>query len=62
MRHLTRVWVALLLLSVILTFGAGGGTPTTTPWLVAKFGLLTFLLLSLIVGALIEFRRKNSPR
>ena len=60
MRYFSRVWLVLLLVAVLLTFGAGGGTPNTAPWLVTKFGLLAILLISLLTGAVVEFRRERS--
>jgi uncharacterized membrane protein YhaH (DUF805 family) len=54
MRYLSRVWLVLLLVSVVLTFGAGGGTPSTKPWLVIKFGLLAILLICLLAAVVIE--------
>ena len=39
----------LFALAFALSFGLGGGTPTSALWLVAKFGLLAVLLASLMV-------------
>jgi hypothetical protein len=47
-------------MAVLLTFGAGGGTPSTAPWLVTKFGVLAILVISLLVGVFVEFRRERS--
>jgi hypothetical protein len=60
MRYLGRAWLVLLLLAVFLTLGAGGGTPSTAPWLVTKFGVLATLLISLLVGVVVESRRARS--
>ena len=64
-RSFSRIWFVLLLVSVLLTFGAGGGTPSTTPWLVVKFGLLAVLLIALLVGVTVSRRghsSANQPR
>ena len=42
-------WMLLFAVAVFLTFGLGGGTPTSAMWLVIKFGLLALLLASLVV-------------
>ena len=34
--------------ALFLSFGLGGGTPTSAMWLVIKFGLLALLLASLV--------------
>ena len=60
MRYFDRAWFVLLLTAVLLSFGAGGGTPNTTPWLVTKFGVLATLLVSLLVRVFFEFRRESS--
>jgi hypothetical protein len=60
MRYFGRAWLVLLLMAVLLTFGAGGGTPSTAPWLVTKFGVLAILLISLLAGVFVEFRRERS--
>jgi uncharacterized membrane protein YhaH (DUF805 family) len=60
MRYFNRVWLVLLLVSVVLTFGAGAGTPNTTPWLVIKFGLLAILLISLLAAVVIELSRRTT--
>jgi uncharacterized membrane protein YhaH (DUF805 family) len=57
MRYFNRFWFVLLLVSVVLTFGAGGGTPNTTPWHVIKFGVLAILLISLLAAVATELRR-----
>jgi hypothetical protein len=41
-RPFGRLWV------IAMTFGAGGGTPNSAPWLIAKFSLVGVLLASLL--------------
>ena len=47
-RPFGRLWVILFVLSLAMTFGLGGGTPNSTPWLIAKFSLIGVLLASLL--------------
>jgi hypothetical protein len=42
-------------LALLLTFGSGGGTPNTTPWLLVKGILLGALLVSLLVELARQF-------
>ena len=49
LRPFSRGWTFLALVALLLTFGFGGGTPNSTPWLIIKFSLLGVLLASLLV-------------
>jgi hypothetical protein len=40
--------VILFVLSLAMTFGLGGGTPNSPPWLIAKFSMIGVLLASLL--------------
>jgi len=48
-RPFGRLWMIGFLISLVMTFGAGGGTPNSAPWLIAKFFLIGLLLVSLLV-------------
>jgi len=54
-RPFGRLWVILFLLSLAMTFGGGGGTPNSAPWLIAKFSLLGVLLASLLAFSAADF-------
>jgi len=49
LRPFSRGWILLFLVALFLTFGFGGGTPNSTPWLITKFALLGLLLTSLLI-------------
>jgi hypothetical protein len=51
-RPFGRGWWLLAGVSVVLMFGAGGGTPNGTIWLTVKFAVLGVLLASLLLGLL----------
>jgi hypothetical protein len=48
-RPFGRLRVIGFLISLVMTFRAGGGTPNSAPWLIAKFFLIGLLLVSLLV-------------
>jgi len=48
LRPFSLPWMLLFAVALVLGFGLGGGTPTSTMWLVVKFGLLALLLASLV--------------
>jgi len=48
LRPFSRGWIFLCLVALFLTFGFGGGTPNSAPWLIIKFSLLGLLLASLL--------------
>ena len=48
LRPFRRGWIFLFLVALFLTFGAGGGTPSSAPWLIIKLSLLGLLLASLL--------------
>ncbi len=50
LRPFSRGWIFLSLVALFLTFGFGGGTPNSAPWLIIKFSLLGLLLASLLVA------------
>jgi hypothetical protein len=39
----------LAVVSVLLTFGLGGGTPNSTPWLIVKLVIIGVLSASLLI-------------
>jgi hypothetical protein len=49
LRPFSRGWIFLFLVALFLTFGFGGGTPNSAPWLIIKVSLLGLLLTSLLV-------------
>ena len=57
-RPFSRTWILLLAVALLLTFGLGGGTPTSPIWLVIKFSLLGFLAVGLLVAVASEVRRR----
>ncbi len=48
LRPFSRGWIFLCLVALFLTFGFGGGTPNSAPWLIIKFSLLGLLMASLL--------------
>lgn len=62
LRPFNSLWLCLFAVALFLTFGFGGGTPSTTVWLIGKFSLLGLLLTSLLaelVSQLQDRRRRN---
>jgi hypothetical protein len=65
-RPFSRVWMLLFAVALFLTFGLGGGTPTSATWLIIKFLLLGVLLTSLLVALVSQvwdwlMRTKRQP-
>jgi hypothetical protein len=54
LRPFGGIWTLLLAAALVLTFGFGGGTPTSSIWLVIKFSLLGVLAVSLLVALALE--------
>jgi hypothetical protein len=46
----------VFLVALFLTFGVGGGTPGSTPWLIIKFSLLGLLLATLLAELASQLR------
>jgi len=64
-RPFGRLWLVGAAIALFLTFGLGGGTPSTPPWLILKAILLGALLLSLLVELAVQIRdrlRRGSSR
>jgi hypothetical protein len=54
LRPFSGIWTFLLATALLLTFGFGGGTPTSAIWLVIKLSLLGVLGVSLLVAVVVE--------
>ena len=60
LRPFGRGWTLVFLVALFLTFGVGGGTPGSTPWLIIKFSLLGLLLATLLAELASQLR--DRPR
>lgn len=58
-RPFGRLWLVGAAIALLLTFGLGGGTPTTAPWLILKAGLLGTLLLRFLVELAVQIRDRS---
>jgi hypothetical protein len=59
LRPFGRLWLFLLAVALSLTFGFGGGTPSTAGWLIGKFVLLGVLLTSLLAELVSQLRDRR---
>ena len=61
LRPFSRTWLFLFAGALFLTFGFGGGTPSSAGWLIGKFLLLGVLLASLLaeLASHVQGRRRR---